>query len=462
VIAAIYLRISQDQAGDSAGVTRQGEDCRALADELGWQVGEIYVDNDVSATTTKPRPSYQRMLVDIRHGRVNAIIAWHTDRLYRRLADLEELAKVCEDFGLAVRTCRSGELDMSTPTGRMIARILGSVAQFEVEQKADRWLRSVRQRREAGRWWNSANRMFGYTRDGRIVEREADALRRASAEILAGGTIFSACRLLQGEGWRTTRGNDWQPTSLRATLRSPKIAGLSALDGQIIGPGSWEPILDRETWERVVARLAPRNQQGPKPRRALLTRLVFCGVEGCGRQLYRAVARDRVYRCQTELKVNGHVTIAAKPLEEMVEAAARAKLSDERIRRAVAARLAGADSRAAELTAEIDNIETEIHELECVLRDAGDRSKLAIVRAIDDLDARLAAKRSQLGALTPVLVPANDNEWPDDIDRRAALIGLVVARIVVLPAKRLGGRFDHERVRILPVQADSQLEADQL
>jgi hypothetical protein len=320
----------------------------------------------------------------------------------------------------------------------------------------------VRQRREAGRWWNSANRMFGYTRDGRIIEREADALRRATAEILAGGTIFSACRLLQGEGFKTTRGNDWQPTSLRATLRSPKVAGLSALDGQIIGPGSWEPVLGRETWERAVARLAPRNQQGPKPRRALLTRMVFCGVEGCGRQLYRAVARDRVYRCQTELKVNGHVTITAKPLEEMVEAAARAKLSDERVRRTVAARLAGADSRAAELTAEIDNIETEIHELEYVLRDAGDRSKLAIARAIDDLDARLAAKRAQLGALTPVLVPANDDEWPDDIDRRAALIGLVVARVVVLPAKRLGGRFDHQRVRIeplLPADAGAEIDA---
>jgi hypothetical protein len=165
-----------------------------------------------------------------------------------------------------------------------------------------------------------------------------------------------------------------------------------------------------------------------------------------------------VYRCQTELKVNGHVTIAAKPLEQMVEAAARAKLSDERVRRAVAARLAGADSRAAELTTEIDNIETEIHELEYVLRDAGDRSKLAIVRAIDDLDTRLAAKRSQLGALTPVLMPANDDEWPDDIDRRAALIGLVVARVLVLPAKRLGGRFDHERVRIEPLLPDTRTE----
>jgi DNA invertase Pin-like site-specific DNA recombinase len=250
---AIYERISQDKTGEAAGVTRQDEDCRALAADLGWQIVEIYIDNDVSATSGKPRPAYRRMLADIEAGRIDGIISWHTDRLYRTMRDIEELVSVVEGHRLAIRTCRAGELDLSTPTGKMLARILGSVAQHEVEQKADRWQRSVRQRRQAGRWWNSARRMFGYTRDGEIVVEEAEALRKVAEMILSGSTSHAACQWLQDEGMRTTRGNDWQPSSLRVTLRSPKVAALSALDGQIVGQGEWEPILDRATWERLVA-----------------------------------------------------------------------------------------------------------------------------------------------------------------------------------------------------------------
>ncbi|MDQ3480180.1 MAG: recombinase family protein, partial [Actinomycetota bacterium] len=49
VRAAILVRISDDRAGDAAGVGRQEKDARALAERLGWQVGEVIIENDVSA-----------------------------------------------------------------------------------------------------------------------------------------------------------------------------------------------------------------------------------------------------------------------------------------------------------------------------------------------------------------------------------------------------------------------------
>lgn len=460
--AGIYTRISLDQTDEEhddhgAGVERQRQECQKFAQELGWDVVEIYEDNDASATSGKVREHYERMLSDIRAGRIEAVVAWHTDRLYRRLPDLEELAKVCEAHSTAVRTCRSGELDMSTPTGRMIARILGSVATYEVEQKADRWKQSVRQRREKGRWWNSANRMFGYTREGEVVPGEAEALRHVVDLLLSGTSVVRACDWLAENGWTTTRGNAWMPPSLRATLRSPKIAGLSALNGQIFREGEWEPILDRATWEQVVAALRTRKPQGPNPRWSLLGGVVFCGVEGCGRRLYRGKRRDHngaqkdrpIYRCQTELRANGHVAIAAEPLEEMVESYARERLSDPRVRQAIAARLSNAGAHAATLTREIDELDAEIRELSAALRDAGARSKIEITSAIDDLDSRIDAKRAELATLTPAALPVND-EWPDDLRRRTALIRLVVDRVLVFPVERRLPRFDPSRVRILP------------
>ena len=76
--AGIYVRISRDRAGAGLGVERQEQDCRALADQLGWAVVDFYSDNDISAYSGKRRPDYERMLADISAGRINAVIAWRT------------------------------------------------------------------------------------------------------------------------------------------------------------------------------------------------------------------------------------------------------------------------------------------------------------------------------------------------------------------------------------------------
>lgn len=456
---AIYLRISQDKTGKAAGVERQKEDCVELAEQLSWQVVEFYKDNDVSATSGKPRPNYRRMLADIEAGRIDAIIAWHTDRLYRTIRDLEELVNIVEGHSVAIRTIRAGEIDLSTPTGRMLARILGATAQHEVEQKADRWLRSYRQRREAGQWMGSGPRTFGFERDGKTIDAEAAVIGRAAGDVEAGVSRTTVCQWMNTEGWRTTRGGLWTPTALRRLLCNPRLAGLVDVKGTILGPGDWAPILDRPRWERLRALFDASSDGKPRGGRSLLSGLVICGYplesgEICGNRLIRGASSLPIYQCRTANRSNRHVMISAAPLEEMVEAAARTALSNGRTRAAVAARLSTAGTAAATLTREIDEIQRAIAERESELDQAGKRSRIAAMRAIDDLDDLLTMKRDQLGAFGPASLPVGD-EWPDDIGRRSALIRLVVARIVVAPVRKHDKRFDPGRVEIIPVGQES-------
>lgn len=72
--AAIYARISADPRGDELGVKRQVQDCRALANRRDWPVADIYVDDDKSAWSGKPRPEYRRLLDDIADGAIDAIV----------------------------------------------------------------------------------------------------------------------------------------------------------------------------------------------------------------------------------------------------------------------------------------------------------------------------------------------------------------------------------------------------
>ncbi|MCD7102381.1 recombinase family protein [Pseudoclavibacter sp. 13-3] len=131
--AAIYCRISKDEEGDAHGVANQEEKCRKLAYTLGFEVGEVFTDNDIGASDKTgriedaPRPSYDRMLADVRSGRFNRIVAYSNSRITRRMLQLEELIQLHEETGAQIFTVVSGNDDLSTADGQRVARIKASV-----------------------------------------------------------------------------------------------------------------------------------------------------------------------------------------------------------------------------------------------------------------------------------------------------------------------------------------------
>ena len=81
-------------------------------------------------------------------GSVGAVVGWHVDRrLTRSPRELEDVIDLADKHGLELATV-TGEVDLSNPTGRLVARMLGAAARHEAEHKAER---QKRQRRQAGR-----------------------------------------------------------------------------------------------------------------------------------------------------------------------------------------------------------------------------------------------------------------------------------------------------------------------
>lgn len=132
---AIYASISNDRERAGLGVEGQENDCRELAEHLRREVVEAFVDNDISAHSGKTRPAYRAMLEAARTSHIQEVIASHTDRLHGRTLELEEFVRVAETHHLHVQTVTAGETDLATPTGRMVARMLGAAAQHEVEMR---------------------------------------------------------------------------------------------------------------------------------------------------------------------------------------------------------------------------------------------------------------------------------------------------------------------------------------
>ncbi|MBO0883040.1 MAG: recombinase family protein, partial [Mycobacterium sp.] len=101
---AIYLRQSQDREGTGYGVERQRDDVVRLINSRGWKVVAEFVDNDVSASSGKPRPQFTEMMRRVDAGEFDVIAARHMDRLLRRLAELEQVLERCSKTNTAVVT----------------------------------------------------------------------------------------------------------------------------------------------------------------------------------------------------------------------------------------------------------------------------------------------------------------------------------------------------------------------
>src|SRR5699024_1016045 len=138
------------------------------------------------------------------------------DRLHRAPRELEDYIDACSR-GVPTYFAKSGDLDLTTASGRMTARIRGAVARQESEHKAERVTAAHAQAAQRG-VWRGGSRPFGWepTAGGaELVEAEADVVREASNAVLSGASLGSIVADLNRRGVTTTKGNPWNYATLR-------------------------------------------------------------------------------------------------------------------------------------------------------------------------------------------------------------------------------------------------------
>ena len=280
----------------------------------------MFVDNDVSAYSGKPRPGYQRLLEAMGAG-LGAVVAWHPDRLHRSPVELEGFIDLVQAHGTRLATVQTGAWDLTTPSGRMVARQLGAVARYESEHKSDRIRRKMRALAEAGADHGGGSRPFGYEKDRRTIRPdEAALIREATEHVRQGGSLRAIARAWQAQGVPTVSGRPWTTQVLRTVLMSARVAGLREHRGEIVAEADWPAIVDREAWEEVRALLSARQRSG-RPSSYLLTGgLARCGL--CGAKLVARPRADgrRAYVCASGPNFHGcgKIRRMADPVEDLV------------------------------------------------------------------------------------------------------------------------------------------------
>jgi DNA invertase Pin-like site-specific DNA recombinase len=253
VSAAIYARISHDPSGERLGVQRQEADCLAEAKRRGWSVAQIYIDDDLSAfNPKKPRPEYQRLLSDIQRGSRDGVMIWRLDRLHRQPRELEEFIVLCDKHQVALATV-TGDVDLATSQGRLLARAWGAFAAHECDVRIERQERANLERARNG-MMGGRLRPYGYRGDGRtVVTAEAEVIKEAAVRVLGGASLRSICADFNRRHIQSAHKTLWQGPALRTILANPRLAGWSTYRGEVVGNGTWKAILTRRQSHRLRA-----------------------------------------------------------------------------------------------------------------------------------------------------------------------------------------------------------------
>lgn len=454
--AAVYTRISSDQEGTGLGVARQEQDCRELAERLGWPVAEVYCDNDVSAYSGKKRPAYRRLLADVAAGRRDGVVIYHPDRLTRRPVELEEFVDTFTRAKARVKFV-AGDADITTGDGLLVLRIMAAVAANESASKARRIARKHQELAERGMPNMSGKyRPFGYADDRvTIIPAEAEAIRSMVARFLAGDSWRSLAAWANEQGIKTSSGGEFTSITVRTMLLSARVAGLRAHGGEVVAPGRWEAIITPEQRQRMLDLVASRKQTGRRtPRRYLLSGLVRCSR--CGNRMYAAARQEgRRYVCMTGPDHGGcgRMMIQAEPVEQLVADGVLLRLSSSAMVDALAGR-AQDDAEAARLAAQIKADQERLTDFAAMLA-TGEMSKMEWRAARDVVDQRLKTAQRQLNQITHAdALSGLDLASPQlaelfaslELERQHAIIATVLECVEILPGRRGIQHVDPARV----------------
>lgn len=286
------------------GVARQEELCRALAERKGWQVVELYVDNDVSASSNKERPEYTRMLSDLEAGTISAVVVYAIDRLTRRPMELETFIDLAERLHVALANV-AGEIDLATPMGQAQARMMGLVARLEAQNIAKRVRDQKLQRAMQGIPHKGRHRLYGYDKDWQPVRAEADVVNEMFARRAQGESTTSIARDLSERGIKTVSGRDWSSGVLGETLTKHVYAGKVTFKGEVVADSVYEALVDLDTFNAAQANLA-NDSAGTNTRRYLLSGILRC--EHCLSPM-KGNPSNQMYRCSTTYGGCGRLSV---------------------------------------------------------------------------------------------------------------------------------------------------------
>jgi site-specific DNA recombinase len=308
--AIIYAaKSSEDKKGS---IPTQLSDCQAMAEREGWEVVGEYQDEAKSAYSGSRGDGLLSARAHAERVAPCVLVVQHTDRLARgdgvAAAHLVEVLLWGRKAGITIRSVQ----DDSTGESILMAAVMGD-RNYEDSRRKSEAVKSGKQRELEKGNWHGGTPPDGYTKPeggkGLVIdEARAPVIRRIFELALEGVSRAAIVRTINAEGHRTRPvpngthpnrhahdGLPWTNFRVGDVLANPVYAGRLVLYRRTPKetqprPGTWEPIIDPDDFDRVGAKAEKRKEEGAKPQQGrptslyALSHLAVCDT--CGRPMY--------------------------------------------------------------------------------------------------------------------------------------------------------------------------------
>ena len=311
-----YARVStSEQAENGHSIDEQQDRMQKYADAMGWKVYNFYVDAGFTGANTN-RPALQRLIRDIKTGKIDRVLVYKLDRLSRSQRDTLMLI---EDVFLA-NNCdfvsMSENFDTSSPFGRAMIGILSVFAQLEREQIKERMKMGKEARAKLGKFGGSNYVPIGYDYvDGNLVTNEFEKMQviRIFNEYVKGKSPRMIAQGLNDDGL-THKFGIWIERTVRNILEKRTYLGYTAFNGEWY-KGTHEAFIDSDLFETVQSIIHKRKQDALIYNRRLgkansyLGGFLYCAQCGGKYGKINSISLDKkfkyeYYKCKSRIK--GH------------------------------------------------------------------------------------------------------------------------------------------------------------
>ena len=308
-----------------------------------WEFVDVYTDEGISATSTKHRDGFNRMITDALAGKIDLIVTKSVSRFARNTVDSLSTIRKLKEHGTE---CYFEKENIWTfdSKGELLITIMSSLAQEESRSISENCTWGQRKRMADGKVTIPFNNMIGFKRgpDGEILvdEEEAKVVRRIYKLYLNGYSPHKIARTLTEEGIPTPKGKSkWGLTCVKSILTNEKYKGDALMqkvytvdfltkktkknEGEIpqyYVENNHEAIVDPETFEIVQQLMASRERKNKSYATSAFSGKIICGDCGgtYGSKYWHPKEpkyRKKVWQCNHKYK-NGRPKCMTPTLEE--------------------------------------------------------------------------------------------------------------------------------------------------
>ena len=250
-VAGLYIRVStEDQAREGISLPEQEKRLRAMCEYKGYEIYKLYKDAGISAKDMN-RPAFEELLQDIREKKCNTIVVLKLDRLTRSVYDMEFIMKFLEEND-AYLDCANEEINTTNSGGKMVARLLTTVSQNEIERTSERTKFGLAGAIKEGHI--PGKNPLGYKRDGKklvVDPLTKDIVKRIYSLYFEGKSYSNIATIYNQE--EVLGKTNWRDTGILRIISNEIYKG-DFVSGKTFNKPVYyenvvEPIVSKELWE---------------------------------------------------------------------------------------------------------------------------------------------------------------------------------------------------------------------